>query len=424
MSRWKMRSILALAFLVAVPWGSPVASQELSPVAPDSVGVSSKRLERLREFTAREMEQGRISGAVTLVARGDRVVFFEATGMGDREHRDPMRKDSIFRIRSMTKPIVSLAVLMLYERGEFLLDDPVTRFLPELENLRVVAPTTTDDTPPEELETVPAERDITILDLLTHRAGLTYGFINQGPVGELYRRAKLEEWKESSEELVRRLAELPLVRQPGLVHEYSIATDVLGRMVEVVSGQRLDVFLRESIFEPLGMKDTYFYLPPEKANRLVTLYRSEEGKTLQPLETADVSPFVVGPRVFFSGAGGLVSTASDYYRFLRLLLNEGELDGVRLVGTKTVELMTQDHVHQEIGIHPGYGFGLGVAVRQATGGVVLGSEGEYTWGGIDNTVFWVDPKEHLISIFMTNVTPYDLDQRWYFKTAVYQAIVE
>ena len=401
-----------------------LASLSLASAQPETVGISAERLERVRDFVAREIGEQRIAGAVTLIARRDQVVFYEAAGMADIEAGDVMNKDSIFRIRSMTKPIVSLAVLMLYEQGHYLLDDPITKFIPELANPKVASSATTNDTLPEELETVPAKRDITILDLLTHRAGMTYGFINQGPVGELYRRAELEDWSRSSAELVERLGKLPLVRQPGQVHEYSHATDVLGRLVEVVSGQRLDAFLSEHILEPLAMNDTYFYLPPEKVNRLVTLYRSHEGGALQSEETAAASPFVVGPRQFFSGGGGLVSTASDYYRFLKLLLNRGALDGVRLVSPKTIDLMTEDHVHHEIGIHPGYGFGLGVAVRQTTGSVVLGSEGDYTWGGIDNTVFWVDPKENLILIFMTNSTPYDLYQRWYFKTAVYQAIVE
>jgi CubicO group peptidase (beta-lactamase class C family) len=395
----------------------------LASTQTEVAGFSVERLDGVRAFVAREMEQRRIAGAVTLVARRGQVVFYEAAGMADIEAGDVMTKDAIFRIRSMTKPIVSLAVLMLYEQGHYLLDDPISKFIPELASLQVASSATTNDTPPEELVTVAAERDITIIDLLTHRAGLAYGFINPGPVGELYRRAALES-SPTAAELVARLAELPLARQPGRVHEYSHATDVLGRLVEVVSGQRLDAFLDEHILEPLGMGDTYFYLPPEAASRLVTLYRSSEGSSLESVETAAESPFVAGPRTFFGGGGGLVATTWDYYRFLSLLLNRGELDGVRLVSPKTIELMTSDHVGHEIGIHPGYGFGLGVAVRQGSGGVVLGSEGDYTWGGIDNSVFWVDPREELILIFMTNSAPYDLYQRWYLKTAVYQALIE
>jgi CubicO group peptidase (beta-lactamase class C family) len=275
---------------------------------------------------------------------------------------------------------------------------------------------------PEALETVPAAREITIHDLLTHRSGFTYGFINQGPVGELYRRARLLE-SSTTEELVRRLSELPLVHQPGTTFEYSHSTDVLGRLVEVVSGQRLDRFLEERILLPLGMKDTKFYLSAEEADRLVTLYQRGEAPSLKPLDGGRESRLVVGPKTWFSGGGGLLSTAADYYRFLQMLLNGGELEGTRLVSRKTVELMTKDHVGKEIPIYPGYGFGLGVAVRQELGkGHSLGSDGDYTWGGIFNTVFWVDPKEELILIFLTNFSPYDLDQRWYVKTLVYQAI--
>jgi CubicO group peptidase (beta-lactamase class C family) len=315
----------------------------------------------------------------------------------------------------MTKPIVSLAVLILYEEGRFLLDDPIAKFLPELANPRVAA---------ADGGSVPAQRAITIHDLLTHRAGLTYGFINRGPVGELYRNANLFEVA-TARDLVRKLAELPLVHQPGTTFEYSHATDVLGVLVEVVSGKRLDEFLRERILEPLGMKDTDFYLPDEKASRLVTLYRREEGKHLQPVETGTESPIVRGPKTFFSGGGGLVSTTSDYFRFLQMLLNGGEHEGTRLVSRKTVELMTADHVGREIPESPGYGFGLGFAVRQKIGkGHVLGSEGEYMWGGIDNTEFFVDPREELIAIFHTNVRPYNMRQKWYVKTLVYQALVE
>jgi len=391
-------------------------------VRPEDVGLSSERLSRLGEFARAETEKGRIAGAVSLVARRGHIAYFESVGKADIEEGRAMREDSIFRIASMTKPIVSLAVMMLHEEGRFLLDDPISRFIPELGKLRVAVVPEGDAVSPEALETVPAAREITIHDLLTHRSGFTYGFINQGPVGELYRRARLLE-SSTTEELVRRLSELPLVHQPGTAFEYSHSTDVLGRLVEVVSGQRLDRFLEERILLPLGMKDTKFYLSVEEADRLVTLYQRSESPPLKPLDGGRESRLVVGPKTWFSGGGGLVSTAADYYRFLQMLLNGGELDGTRLVSRKTVELMTADHVGKEIPIYPGYGFGLGFAVRQELGkGRSLGSEGDYTWGGIFNTVFWVDPKEELILIFLTNFNPYDLHQRWYVKTLVYQAI--
>ena len=391
-------------------------------VRPEEVGLSSERLSRNGEFALAEMEKGRIAGAVSLVARRGHIVYFESAGKADIEEGRAMREDSIFRIASMTKPIVSLAVMMLHEEGRFLLDDPIARFIPELGKLRVAVVPEGEAVSPEALETVPAAREITIHDLLTHRSGFTYGFINQGPVGELYRRTRLLE-SSTNEELVRKLAELPLVHQPGTTFEYSHSTDVLGRLLEVVSGQRLDRFLEERILLPLGMKDTKFYLSADEAKRLVTLYQRGESPSLKPLDGGRESRLVVGPKTWFSGGGGLVSTAADYYRFLQMLLNGGELDGTRLVSRKTVELMTTDHLGKEIPIYPGYGFGLGFAVLQELGkGHSLGSEGDYTWGGIFNTVFWVDPKEELVLIFLTNFSPFDRDQRWYVKTLVYQAI--
>jgi len=400
----------------------PTLARGAERVRPEEVGLSSERLARIGEFARAEMEKDRIAGAVSLVARRGHIVWFDVAGKADIEEGRAMREDSIFRIASMTKPIVSLAVMMLHEEGRLLLDDPISRFIPELGKLRVAVVPEGEAVSPEALQTVPAAREITIHDLLTHRSGFTYGFINQGPVGDLYRRARLLE-SSTTEELVRRLAELPLVHQPGTTFEYSHSTDVLGRLVEVVSGQRLDRFLEERILLPLGMKDTKFYLSAEEADRLVTLYQRGESLLLTPVDRRRESRLVVGTKTWFSGGGGLVSTAADYYRFLQMLLNGGELEGTRLVSRKTVELMTTDHLGKEIPIYPGYGFGLGFAVRQELGkGRSLGSEGDYTWGGIFNTVFWVDPKEELILIFLTNFSPYDLDQRWYVKTLVYQAI--
>jgi CubicO group peptidase (beta-lactamase class C family) len=409
------------SFLLLFGLASALA-QSAERASPEDVGLSSARLARVGEFARAEMEKARIAGAVSLVARRGHIVLFEAVGKADIEEGRPMREDSLFRIASMTKPIVSLAVLMLHEEGRFLLDDPVSRFIPELGKLRVAVVPEGVVVAPEALETVPAAREITIHDLLTHRSGFTYGPFNQGPVGELYRRANLFAVS-TNEELVRKLAGIPLVHQPGTTFEYSHSTDVLGRLVEVVSGQSLDQFLSERVFLPLGMKDTKFYLSAEEAERLVTLYQRGE-PSLKAAERGRESRLVVGPKTWFSGGAGLLSTASDYHRFLQMLLNGGELEGRRLVGRKTVELMTRDHVGMEVPLYPGYGFGLGVAVRGDLGkGYSLGSEGEYTWAGIFNTFFWVDPKEELILIYLSNVSPFDLDDGWRFKTLVYQALV-
>lgn len=413
------RSKLTPALLVAAglislsPWA-------FAETPPEQVGLSSQRLARLHRYVAGEVSSQHIAGAVTLVARHGQVAYLDCVGMADKENARPMEADSIFRLRSMTKPIVSLAVMMLYEEGRFLLDDPITQFIPELAHRKVAS---VDETTGE-VKTIPADREITILDLLSHRSGLTYEFLATGPILDLYRAARLDQ-APTNEELVHRIATLPLIHQPGTTFQYSRSTDVLGRLIEIVSGESLDQFLHQRILDPLGMKDTVFYLTADKAERLVTLYGRIEGGGLRAVETFRDSPKVQGPKTLFEGGGGLVGDVSDYYRFLQMLLNGGELEGVRLVSPKTVELMTTDVVGQEIGIHPGYGFGLGFAVRQDLGrGHVIGSKGEYTWGGIDNTVFWVDPKEDLILIFMTNFTPYQLTQRWYLKTLVYQAIVD
>jgi CubicO group peptidase (beta-lactamase class C family) len=344
------------------------------------------------------------------------VAYLEPIGMADIERGQPMREDSIFRIASMTKPIVSVAVMMLHEEGRFTLDDPISKFIPELTKPGVGV--VTDG----RLDVVPAAREITIHDLLTHRAGFTYPW-HPGPLGDLYRSAKLLETSRTSEELVRRLAEIPLVHQPGTAFLYGHSTDVLGRLVEIVSGRSLDAFLDERVLGPLGMRDTQFYLTEAEADRLVTLYERGESRPLKPIDGGRGSRLVAGSRTLFSGGGGLSSTAPDYYRFLQMLLNGGALGDTRLLSRKSVEFMTADHLGEEIPLHPGYGFGLGFAVRRTLGsGHSLGSEGDYTWGGIYNTIFWVDPKEDLILIFLTNFTPYDRDQQWYVKALVYQAI--
>ena len=415
-----MSGLFRCALLLSI---LPALSSGEERARPEEAGLSSERLARLRDFALQEVEKGKIAGTVTLVARRGKVVYFEPVGKADIEDGRAMKSDSLFRLASMTKPIVSLGVMMLLEEGRFLLDDPVSRYIPELGKRRVALVPEGSAFSPDAFETVPAAREITIRDLLTHRSGFIYGFPNQGPVGELYRRARPEESAANTEELVKNLAALPLAFQPGTAFGYGYSTDILGRLLEVVSGKPLDRFLEERIFVPLGMRDTRFYLSTEDAERLVTLYQWTEGSPLKALDGGRESVLVSGPKTMFSGGGGLVSTASDYYRFLQMLLNGGELEGTRLVSRKSIQLMTTDHVRQEIGIHPGYGFGLGIAVRQELGkGSSLGSEGDYTWGGIFNTVFWVDPKEELILIFLTNVSPYDLDQRWYVKTLVYQSL--
>ena len=392
--------------------------------SPEEVGLSAERLKRVHALVQRYIDQGEIAGAVSLVARGGRVAYFESQGVMDLESRRPMAADAIFRLASMTKPITSLAVMMLHEEGRFLLEDPVSKFLPEFKNMKVAVPNAPNERALAGYRLVPAEREITIRHLLTHSAGLASG--SGGPTMDLMK--KLSASRKPEEDLagyIRRLAELPLNFQPGAAWEYGPATDVLGRLVEAVSGQPLDRFLRERILDPLGMKDTWFYLPADRLPRLASAYQ-KQGGALNKLTAA--GPANPNGR-FFSGAGGLAGTAEDYFRFCQMLLNGGQIDGVRLVSRKTIEMMTAN----QIGRLPlwqdsyrGYGFGLGFRVRERLGeSLTLGSPGEFGWGGAYGTYFWVDPKERMIGILMIQLMPYaHLNLRPEFQNVVTQAITD
>jgi len=376
--------------------------------------MSAERLARIHTVLQRYVEREEIAGAVSLVARHGRIVYQDTAGMMDREAGKPMQPDAMFRIASMTKPITSLAAMMLYEEGYFQLNDPVSKFIPELKNMMVAAPTWPGGV--GAASKVPAEREITIRHLLTHTAGLP------GLNAESY--IKMERRPDDAMgDLVKRLVKLPLNFQPGTAWEYGPATDVLGYLVEVISGMPLDRYFAERIFRPLGMTDTYFYVPEDKLPRLAANYMPDQPKGIKlaptPARTA---------RKLFSGAGGLVSTAGDYVRFCQLMLNGGTLNGTRLLSRKTVELMTQNH----IGNLPmwknlaGYRFGLGYRVLTDLGeSANLGSLGSYGWGGAYGTYFWIDPKEDTIGILMIQIRPYDhLNFRKDFQTLATQAIVD
>lgn len=397
---------------------SSLAGQAIPATAPEDVGLSSERLARIRAVFQEEIDRGELAGAVALVARRGRVAYFEPLGALDREAGTPMRRDAIFRIASMTKPVTSVAVMILFEEGRFLLDDPVSRFLPELAKREVVVP---GDGP---LATEPATREVTIRHLLSHTSGLIYSGFYRGPLAQAYDQAGL--WNGDLEHLVTKLATVPLAHQPGTAWQYGVSTDVLGRLVEVVSGQRFDRFLEERIFRPLGMHDTAFHVPREKHGRLVAHYRAGEEGGLVP---APAFAPVEEPPALKSGGGGLVSTTGDYARFLQMLAHGGELDGVRLLSRKSVELMTVDHVRglpRSDLLPESYGFGLGFAVLNELGrSGSPGTVGTYTWSGIYNTFFWVDPEEDLFAIFMTQITPFGhrrFHQR--FRALVYQAIAD
>ena len=383
-----------------------MTSIPLPLAAPEDVGLSTTRLERLGSVMRGEIERGRIPGAVALIARRGRLAYFDSYGRLDPARVEPMAKDSIFRIYSMTKPIVSVAAMMLWEEGRFLLSDPIGKFLPELGTLKVAV------TRGSELDLVDAERPITIQDLLRHTSGLTYEFRGNGPVHKKYMAERIYSRNQSNADQVATLAKLPLVHQPGTQWEYSRSTDVLGRLVEVLSGLTLGEYLQQNILGPLGMPDTAFHVPAPKHARLAEAFAKDPdtGSGVQLINVHDAPKFE-------SGGGGLVSTAGDYARFLQMLLNRGKLDGVRLLSRKTIELMTADHLGPITGapdlLLPGYGFGLGFAVRLEPGiSHVPGSVGQYFWGGLAGTTFWVDPAEELFAVMLIQGP----GQRDYFRT--------
>ena len=399
----------------------------LQTASPASVGVSSQRLARLSDAMQAYVDEQKLAGLVTLIARRGRVVHFEAFGMQDREAGKPMQLDSLFRIYSMTKPITSVAALVLFERGKFLLNDPVEKYIPELAGLRVIE----DPAGPLD-DTRPLEREISIRDLLVHTSGFSYEWIiPAGPLAEAVEALQRKSWDGDLLNFVRRLAELPLAYPPATRWNYGMSTDVLGHVVAVVSGVPLDVFLREQIFEPLGMLDTDFHVPPEKLGRFAASYGPASGGGLRVIDAPSGSRFS-RPPTFFEGGGGLVSTASDYARFAQMLLGGGELDGRRILGAKTVELMVQNHLsEQELEADylktefPGWGFGLGVSVVTDIARTQLpGTNGEYGWNGAAGTSFWVDPAEDLIAIQMTQFMPFPPALPSEFRALVYPALVD
>lgn len=384
-------------------------AQELPSAKPEAVGLSSERLERINSVVQKDIDGKRIAGAVTLVVRRGKVAWFKAQGMMDREASRPMAPDAMFRICSMTKPITSTAVMMLYEEGKFLLDDPVSKYLPEFKNPKVLVKPASG-----EPYSIPATKEITIRDLLRHTSGITYNW--NSDLGPMYEKANvasgLLEYDGTIGDSVKNLAGVPLLFNPGERWEYSLSIDVLGRLVEVLSGKPLDEFFRTRIFEPLGMKDSYFFVPDNKVARLATAYTYYDEKGLQRFPDTPIreGTFVYsadypyhGPKKLFSGGAGLVSTAMDYARFCQMMLDEGKAGNTRLLGRKTVELMTHDQLGK---IAPEQGFGLGFGLDGVKGPLPeLGSVGSFNWGGFFYTAFSIDPKEQMIVVFMAQLHP-------------------
>ena len=390
----------------------------LPTARPEEVGLSTERLARLSGVLREKVAQGHIPGAVAIVTRRGRIAYNEAFGVRDPAARDPMPRDAIFRIYSMTKAIVSVATMMLWEEGRFLLNDPVAKYIPEFAGQKVLVQRdgTTDH--------APVERDSTVQDLLRHTSGLTYEFRGEGPAQKAYMDAKVYRRNQTNADQAATLGKLPLAFQPGERWEYSRSTDVLGRLIEVISGETLGQFLETRILKPLGMSDSGFSVPEARQGRIAEAFAKdpEGGADVQLIEVRQTPTFE-------SGGGGMVATTLDYARFLQMLLDGGQLDGVRLLGRKTVDLMTADHLGPVTGapdlLIPGYGFGLGFAVRLHAGIASLpGAVGQYYWGGAAGTTFWVDPAERLHAVLMIQAPAQREFYRVLFRDMVYAAIVD
>ena len=404
---------------------------------PEDVGFSSERLKRVTDAFQSEVDKGAIPGAVVLIARNGKIAYLEAFGFQNRENKEPMKTDAIFRIASMSKPITSVAVMMLVEEGKIQLLDPVSHYLPEFKGVQVGVEKLNTTTGNSELIGEPPRQEMTIQDLLRHTSGLTYGIFGKSLVKQAYNEANLFDRDQTLAEFVSKIAKLPLAYHPGTTWEYSHSTDVLGRIVEVVSGVTLDQFVAGRIAKPLGLSDTGFYVPTEKLDRLAeTQINPTTGKRWPTFD-------VTNRPNWLAGGSGMVSTAGDYVRFAQMLLNGGELDQMRLLSPRTVSFMTADHLwpgvafspvtlnlFEPLGIAPtpkvGQGFGLGFVVRTQEGrNPMPGSPGEYFWAGIWGTAFWVDPKEKLVTVLMMQAAP--LQARYYrslIRNLTSQALIE
>ncbi len=401
----------------------------------ETVGLSADRLGRIAAHFNRYVDEGKLPGYLILIARRGKTAYLHHYGLRDVEAGLPVNEDTVFRIYSMTKPITSVGVMMLYERGLLHLDDPASEYIPGFERLEVF-----ESGDAEHYRTMPTEREMTIRDLLTHTSGLTYGHMHAHPIDAMYRDRDLLGEGMSLADLVAQLRELPLLFSPGARWSYSVATDVLGYVIEVVSGQSLDRYFAEMILEPLGLVDTAFTVSPDKVDRFAANYE-RDGDGFRLIDKPKESAYMTRPKLF-SGGGGLVSTASDYLRFCQMLLNRGQLDGERILGRKTVELMTSNHLPRNCDLtnmdyllysdtrpegvgmglgarhnlrrggtrtqtrHDGVGFGLGgYVLLDPAVAQILGSPGEFGWGGAASTIFWVDPREDMTTIFLTQLMP-------------------
>lgn len=423
----RISSLKPLTFFLSFILCSNLFAQVLTKTEPEKVGMSSERLEILTDNFQQFVDSSKLPGAVVLVARRGQIAYFKSFGKSDMEKKTPMEENSIFRIASQTKAIVSVGIMMLQEEGKLLITDPVGKYIPEFNKTSVAK-----EKEEGGYEIVKANRPITIRDLLTHTSGIGYG---EGVASDLWEKENIQGWyfadrDEPVLETVKRMAVLPFDAQPGEKFVYGYNTDILGALIEVVSGEPLDKFLKNRILDPLEMNDTHFYLPKDKKERLAVVYSTTDDgleKAPEPGDMIGQGAYVEGPRVSFSGGAGFLSTALDYAKFLQMMLNGGEYNGKQIISPKTVELMTINHLGEvQFPWANGTGFGLGFSVVEDLGlRGVLGSEGEYGWGGAYHSNYWVDPQEQLVVVYFTQVIPaIRLDDHEKLRALVYQSLVD
>lgn len=400
------RSILIITLLLLMPSCICYAG-ELSIASAKDVGMSAEKLAAVKPAVQALVDDEKIAGATVVVARKGKIAFFESFGMMDKEAGKPMTKDAILRFYSMTKPVTSVAVMMLYEEGKIKLDDPVSKYIPQFKGVKVYNKSGNEDT----------KRPVTVRDLLRHTSGLTYGFFGNTAIDKMYREKGV--FGGSLEDMADKLGEIPLLYQPGTKWHYSVSTDVLGYLVEVVSGKPLDRFFRRRIFRPLGMKDTAFHVPAKKVDRFAVCYSPKLTGGLSVSDNPKKSPYLKKPAML-SGGGGLVSTAPDYLRFCQMLLNKGELDGKRLLRAETVEMMTKNQLPEGVSRGGTGGFGLGFSVRTRDGKL---PKGEYGWGGLASTHFWISPRDELFVIALSQRMPFSGQLENAVKQIIYDSIL-
>ena len=420
------KTSFAFLLLLSFALSQTLSGQELPRAKPEDVGMSSERLGRLSQALDGYVTDSRLAGGVAMVLRRGKVAYVHTFGQRDREAKAAMKEDTIFRIASQSKALTSVGVMILQEEGKLLISDPVSKYLPEFANTTVAVPKEGGG-----YDIVKAKRQITIRELLTHTAGVSYG---GGPARDKWEAAKITGWYFADRDepvgaTIARLAALPMDAHPGERYIYGYSTDILGAMIEKVSGMPLDQFVSNRITGPLNMRDTSFYLPASKTDRLAVVYSPKTGGGIEPAPNPGIGvgqgAYVTGPRKSFSGGAGLLSTANDYARFLQMMANGGTLDGKRILGRKSVELMTTDHLNG-LAFRTGQGFGLGFSVVKDVGTYGSPSSvGEYGWGGAYHSNYWVDPKEQMVVVYFTQLIPAPgIDDFGKLRSLIYQSIVD